>query len=240
MAKTTKAPRKAIEKCPSKATNRPPQKLEKTHSWTSVRGILSCRDQNPKQQVVELKPIEESLAATASKKCKKVRCSGSLCNNTRVMSKPLETSPQSASSTPNGTRVHRKRSLSSVISSSSSCSVSASAPPSLSASFNSAATVSVGAGSLRGGGNRMNLRRFSGCYECRMVVDPLVIRDPSLRSTICSCTECGEIFMKPEILELHQAVKHAGNNNSSFPDASSSLMQLSFLPRSHLSSHFWT
>lgn len=65
----------------------------------------------------------------------------------------------------------------------------------------------------------MNLRRFSGCYECRMVVDPIVTRDPSLRSTICSCPECGEIFMKPERLELHEAIKHAGNNDSSFNDA---------------------
>lgn len=221
MAKSTKTQRIAIERCPKKASDHRPQKLEKTHSWTSVRGILSCRDQNPKQQVIEMKPIEEPVSggsATASKKCKKVKCSGSLCSNTRIMNRPLETSPQSTSSTPNGSGAHRKRSLSSVISSSS-CSASASAPSSLSASFNSSATTSVGAGSYRGGGNRMNLRRFSGCYECRMVVDPIVTRDPSLRSTICSCPECGEIFMKPERLELHEAIKHAGNNDSSFNDA---------------------
>lgn len=76
-----------------------------------------------------------------------------------------------------------------------------------SSSLSVSSTSSVG-GSFRG----MPFRRFSGCYECRMVVDPVLgmARDPSLRSSICSCPECGEIFMKAENLELHQAVRHAG------------------------------
>ncbi|KAJ0972008.1 hypothetical protein J5N97_019967 [Dioscorea zingiberensis] len=32
---------------------------------------------------------------------------------------------------------------------------------------------------------------------------------PSLRSNISPCPDCGEIFMKPESLELHQSVRHA-------------------------------
>ena len=46
-----------------------------------------------------------------------------------------------------------------------------------------------------------------------MVVDPVLgmTRDPSLRNTISSCPQCGQVFMKPENLELHQAVRHAGN-----------------------------
>ncbi|XP_031371447.1 uncharacterized protein LOC116187015 [Punica granatum] len=226
MAKTTKTVRKTIEKCPNKASGHQSQKLGRTHSWTSVRGILSCRNQNPKQQVVELKPIEEPVVsggpANASKKCKKMRCSGSLCSNTKVMHRPLETSPSapSSSSTPTGNgAAHKKRSLSSVVSSS-----NFTAP----ASFNSSATTGAGAGagSFRGG-NRMNLRRFSGCYECRMVVDPLVTRDPSLRSTICSCPECSEIFMKPESLELHQAVKHAVSELSP-EDTSKNIVEIIF------------
>nr|GLL44101.1 uncharacterized protein LOC109175997 [Ipomoea trifida] len=57
----------------------------------------------------------------------------------------------------------------------------------------------------------MPFRKLSGCYECRMVVDPVLglTRDPSLRTTICSCPVCGQIFMKPDTLELHQAVRHA-------------------------------
>ncbi|MBN8035405.1 hypothetical protein, partial [Vibrio vulnificus] len=65
---------------------------------------------------------------------------------------------------------------------------------SLSASSNSSVS---NVGSFRG----IPFRRFSGCYECRMVVDPVlgIHRDPSLRS-ICTCPECGEIFMKAENL----------------------------------------
>lgn len=35
-------------------------------------------------------------------------------------------------------------------------------------------------------------------------------RYPRPRTTLCSCSECGEVFTKPETLELHQAVRHAG------------------------------
>ncbi|KAF2296754.1 hypothetical protein GH714_001669 [Hevea brasiliensis] len=63
------------------------------------------------------------------------------------------------------------------------------------------------AGSFKG----LPFRRLYGCYECRMVVDPVLgfTRDPSLRSSICSCPECGEIFVKAENLELHRSVRHA-------------------------------
>lgn len=73
-------------------------------------------------------------------------------------------------------------------------------------SATSSASASIG-GSFKG----MHLRRLSGCYECRMVVDPRsgVARNPSLRATLCSCPDCGEIFTKSESLEHHQAIRHA-------------------------------
>lgn len=87
-----------------------------------------------------------------------------------------------------------------------------------SSSFSASSNSSSAGGSFRG----VPFRRFSGCYECRMVVDPVLgfTRDPSLRATICSCPDCGEIFMKAENLELHQAVRHAGINftNCSVPE----------------------
>ncbi|WOL18534.1 hypothetical protein Cni_G27331 [Canna indica] len=75
------------------------------------------------------------------------------------------------------------------------------------ASKSSSHSSSSHGGSFR----RMHLRKFSGCYECQMVLDPisLLSRDSSLRSNICPCPECGEIFMKPESLEIHQAMRHA-------------------------------
>ncbi|KAF3794924.1 hypothetical protein EJ110_NYTH04609 [Nymphaea thermarum] len=51
------------------------------------------------------------------------------------------------------------------------------------------------------------LRRLSGCYECRLVVDPS--RCPISRPSICSCPDCGEVFLRPDSLEAHQAVRHA-------------------------------
>ncbi|XP_077221439.1 C2H2-like zinc finger protein [Tasmannia lanceolata] len=65
-------------------------------------------------------------------------------------------------------------------------------------------------GSTRSGSTRskgMHLRKLSGCYECHMIVDPS--RYPSARASICACSECGEVFMRPENLEIHQAVRHA-------------------------------
>jgi len=52
-----------------------------------------------------------------------------------------------------------------------------------------------------------------------MVIDPIngVLRDSSLRATICTCPDCGEIFMKAESLELHQSVSHAGEIHSLCP-----------------------
>ncbi|XWS25900.1 hypothetical protein CRYUN_Cryun27aG0107100 [Craigia yunnanensis] len=53
----------------------------------------------------------------------------------------------------------------------------------------------------------MQFRKLSGCYECHMIVDPS--RYPSSRTTICACSQCGEVFPKIESLELHQTVRHA-------------------------------
>ncbi|XP_065880664.1 uncharacterized protein [Euphorbia lathyris] len=173
------------------------KKQEKPPSWSVVKGLFTCKDLNQEQQQnqketskkhkQEMAMVEEMEISTSSKKCKKVKCSGSLCSNTKVMHRPemaTATSPE----------LLRKRGAE--ISSSNS-------------SFSAGSSSNSGnvGSSFRG----MQFRRFSGCYECRMVVDPVLgfTRDPSLRSSICSCPDCGEIFMKPENLELHQAVRHA-------------------------------
>ncbi|EXB44338.1 hypothetical protein L484_020150 [Morus notabilis] len=201
-----------------------PQKAEKPPSWAVVRGLLTCKhssqtqqqqneDQNQKQKHKVQQKQEQVLDETAKIKVKKMKCSGSLCSNTKVMHRPETGSPE----------VHKKRAISASSSSSSSSTTnnetgsnrSIKAPLNelngvVSTSTSSSSSFSVSSstsGSFRG----MPFRRFSGCYECRMVVDPVlgIARDPSLRGSICSCPECGEIFMKPENLELHQVVKHA-------------------------------
>lgn len=55
-------------------------------------------------------------------------------------------------------------------------------------------------------GRGMQLRKLSGCIECHSL-DPS--RYPLARTTICACSECGEVFPKIESLEHHQAIRHA-------------------------------
>ncbi|XP_060198089.1 uncharacterized protein LOC132627045 [Lycium barbarum] len=129
-----------------------------------------------------------------NKKCKKLKCSGSICSNTKVMHRP-EPSP----SPPKGRKNIDGSSNRSIKVNNNGISSFSSSSASSSSLLSGSPTASS---SIRG----MPFRKLSGCYECRMVVDPIA-RDPSLRSTICS--ECGEIFTKLENLELHQAVRHA-------------------------------
>ncbi|KZV35121.1 hypothetical protein F511_20214 [Dorcoceras hygrometricum] len=146
---------------------------------------------------------------------KKTRCSGSLCSNTKVTQRPENLEAQ---------KIKRTAMLmtSSCNSSNRSMKASASLYGSAVGSINSASTSSSASSSLTaptvtspssfpGTFRNMGFRKLSGCYECRMVVDPVLAmtRDPSLRATIFSCTQCGEIFVKAEYLELHQSVRHA-------------------------------
>ncbi|CAA0841183.1 C2H2-like zinc finger protein [Striga hermonthica] len=71
----------------------------------------------------------------------------------------------------------------------------------------SSSVRSAASGAPYTGGRGMQLRKLSGCYECHAIVDPT--RYPLPRTTICACSECGEVFPKIESLEHHQAVRHA-------------------------------
>ncbi|XWS23795.1 hypothetical protein CRYUN_Cryun28dG0046100 [Craigia yunnanensis] len=194
-----------------------PQKNDKPPSWAVVKGLFFGKHLQPQQEQQQQQQKQEQqkkkqkqqqpeqVMEETGKKCKKMRCSGSLCSNTKVMHKPETASPE----------IHKKRaSLGSSNNDASSRSMKAPlhelngvfSSTNSSLSVSSASASSVG-GSFRG----MPFRRFSGCYECRMVINPVlgIARDPSLRGSICSCLECGEIFMTAENLELHQAVRHA-------------------------------
>ncbi|XP_061351990.1 uncharacterized protein LOC133296961 [Gastrolobium bilobum] len=211
-------------------TTKQPHKTEKQPSWAVVRGLLTCRnvqvqqhqkkqphheEKHPSQNREKKKPQEERLPEENNKKCKKMKCSGSLCNNTKVdMARPETGTPD----------VHKKRvSLGGACNNNNdaaSNSRSMKAPQNeinkgVVSAFSSSSSTSLSAASsnssVGGSIRRIPFRRLSGCYECRMVVDPVLgfTKDPSLRSSICSCPDCGEIFMKAESLEHHQSVKHA-------------------------------
>ncbi|KAK2442264.1 hypothetical protein P8452_20886 [Trifolium repens] len=173
----------------------------------------------PKKKQEQRKLKEERGSEDNNKKSKKMKCSGSLCNNTGMMAKPETTiTTAAAAATRTTTDIHKKKvslgGCKNNLASSSSRSMKAplnelngrTVSALSSSSLSAASSNSSGAGSFKG----MPFRRLSGCYECRMVVDPVLgfTRDSSLRSSICSCPDCGEI-MKSENLEHHQAVKHA-------------------------------
>ncbi|KAJ8772657.1 hypothetical protein K2173_027834 [Erythroxylum novogranatense] len=72
----------------------------------------------------------------------------------------------------------------------------------------------TGTGRSNAGGNftsssrGMQLRKLSGCYECHTIVDPSRYSIIP-RTSIATCSHCGEVFPKFESLELHQKVRHA-------------------------------
>ncbi|CAM8878133.1 unnamed protein product [Rhodiola kirilowii] len=193
-------------------------------SWSVIRSILSCKHVQTQQQAPQLQTPPQKLkqkqkqhhmiveqsgessnsssSTEAKQRSKKMRCSGSICDNTKVMQRP------ELMSSIIGSSFHTTSSVSEMTHSSNS-SASHNIPSSSSNSNNNNNNnVSSGSSGFKG----MPFRRFTGCYECRLVVDPVVLgftRDPSLRSTVCSCPDCGEVFMKAENLETHQAVRHA-------------------------------
>lgn len=194
-----------------------------------MRNIFTCKHLEVEQQSLEqasqnqkkkhIKHAEKpAIVEENSKKNKKMRCSGSLCNNTKVMQRPEPASPEilqrksrgapaPVSSTSSSSHEGSNRSIKSPVLSELSSNNNNSNNSVLLKSSSSNTNATAANYSIKG----IPFRRLSGCYECRMVVDPVLsfTRDPSLRATICSCPHCGEIFMKPENLELHQAVRHA-------------------------------
>ena len=66
--------------------------------------------------------------------------------------------------------------------------------------------------------SKPNLCLVKGCCECSMHCDAaidgvLVTRDNHHHGSLspkCVCSKCGEAFLKPDALELHQVVRHAG------------------------------
>lgn len=206
MAKTT-----SNTKIHRNKNQNPPKQEKPQQSWAVLRSLLTCK--HLQAQVENQKKEEAPFEENSDKKTKKMKCSGSICNNTKVVhraeasssSSPEENKKKILSSKGSGNGSSRSMRVPLINEQSTGAIVSS---PSSSSSNSAAAAAAPG--SFRSG---MPFMRFSGCYECRMVVDPVlgITRDPSLRSSVCSCPHCGEIFTKSENLELHQAVRHAGN-----------------------------
>ncbi|CAA7405217.1 unnamed protein product [Spirodela intermedia] len=164
----------------------PPPPPPPPPSWGAVWGILTCKRRH---------------AEAGRARNRRIGCSGSLRkikDASRVMHRPATPSPPARKKcfTGGGAGAGASGAVSSSHSSLSSSSLT---------------TGPSSSSSSAGGSFRvLHLRRLSGCYECHTAGDPVngAVRDSSLR-TISPCPDCGEMFLKPESLELHQAARHA-------------------------------
>uniref|UniRef100_A0A0D9XPH5 C2H2-type domain-containing protein n=1 Tax=Leersia perrieri TaxID=77586 RepID=A0A0D9XPH5_9ORYZ len=61
--------------------------------------------------------------------------------------------------------------------------------------------------SIGGSFRAMQIRKLSGCYvQCHSVLDP---RSLAAAFAVFSCSDCDEVFVKPDSLELHRSTRHA-------------------------------
>uniref|UniRef100_A0A0E0MCW3 C2H2-type domain-containing protein n=1 Tax=Oryza punctata TaxID=4537 RepID=A0A0E0MCW3_ORYPU len=61
--------------------------------------------------------------------------------------------------------------------------------------------------SIGGSFRAMQIRKLSGCYlHSHSVLDP---RTLSAAAAVFSCSDCDEVFVKPDSLELHRSTRHA-------------------------------
>ncbi|KAL2319067.1 hypothetical protein Fmac_032943 [Flemingia macrophylla] len=176
--------RKQQQQQQQKLKQKQKQKQRPPSSWDQIKNLITC------------KQIEGSRVHDPSKGYSKLGSScGSICSfrdvvhgNTRVVHTSDNSSPESSSLGLETGLLTRKP-------------VTATGSTSVLRKFSGGATYTPS--SSRG----MQFRKLSGCYECHMIIDPS--RLPIARSTVCACSQCGEVFPKMESLELHQAVRHA-------------------------------
>ncbi|XP_011083531.2 LOW QUALITY PROTEIN: uncharacterized protein LOC105166030 [Sesamum indicum] len=187
----TPEPKKQAYSNPSKNKKKQRAKHKQPSSWDQIKNLLTC------------KQIQDSKIHDPSRNPNNLYSScTSICTfrdvvhgNTRVVHRADNSPDTDATSLGQETRLLPKKTTTTTSLGSSS-----------SRSINSASLrSSAGAASYTGRG--MQLRKFSGCYECHAIVDPT--RYPLPRTTVCACSECGEVFPKIESLEHHQAVRHA-------------------------------
>ncbi|XP_039026844.1 uncharacterized protein LOC120160505 [Hibiscus syriacus] len=173
-----------MKQLPNRRRKQEKTQKQPTSSWDQIKNLLTCKQ-------VEGSKVHDPSKLSSS-------CS-SICSfkdvvhgNTRVVHR-ADNSPESSTVGQETALLRRK-----AANGSSSRSLSGSTR-----SDNNSSRCTKTTSSSRA----MQLRKLSGCYECHTIVDPS--RFPSSRTTICACSQCGEVFPKIESLELHQAVRHA-------------------------------
>ncbi|KAG8377910.1 hypothetical protein BUALT_Bualt08G0082700 [Buddleja alternifolia] len=165
---------------------KPKQQPKQPSSWDQIKNLLTCKQVEPSKIHDPSRTLLSNPASSIYTSCSSICTFRDVVHgNTRVVHR-ADNSPES-SSLGQETRLLSKRS-----------SHGSSSRSVISTSVRSGATYT---------GRGMQFRKLSGCYECHSIVDPS--RYPLPRTTICACSECGEVFPKFESLEHHQAVRHA-------------------------------
>ncbi|KAH6755339.1 C2H2-like zinc finger protein [Perilla frutescens var. hirtella] len=159
----------------------PPPPAKPPSSWDQIKNLLTCKQ-------IEGSKIHDPSKNTYSSCTSICTFRDVVYGNTRVVHR--------ADNSPEGSTVGQETRLLAKKSTHGSSSRSAHSVRS---------TAAVGGASCTARG--IQFRKLSGCYECHAIVDPS--RYPLPRTTICACSECGEVFPKIESLEHHQAVRHA-------------------------------
>ncbi|GMH03258.1 hypothetical protein Nepgr_005097 [Nepenthes gracilis] len=161
-------------------------------SWDQIKSLLTCK-QIEGSRVHDPSKISAAGYPKMGSSCGSMRSFRDVVHgNTSTGVHRADNSPESSSLGQEARLLARKG-----VGSSSSRSFSGSSVRSMATGTTSYSLSSRG----------MPLRKLSGCYECHSI-DPS--RYPIIpRTTVCACSQCGEIFPKIESLEHHQAVKHA-------------------------------
>ncbi|KAJ0968719.1 hypothetical protein J5N97_021596 [Dioscorea zingiberensis] len=185
--KNKKKNKKVVVSAPS-PTSRTQVRDHQVSSWEQLKSLLSCRAIGLASQVHDPSKKPIPIVTTSYTKLRS-SCGPSMCafrdvvhgGSTRVGHRS-DTDRNSGSSSPGESRRHETAPLT---------------RPSAGGSCSSSRAAGLPLG------------RFSGCYECHAIsVDSASRRYPRPR-TLCACSECGEVFTKPESLELHQTIRHA-------------------------------
>nr|XP_043613483.1 uncharacterized protein LOC122585413 [Erigeron canadensis] len=212
---------------PPKLIKQQQQNTTSSTSWDQIKNLLKCKqmDVSGHNQKIQQANNNGYSKLMSINSCSSI-CSfkadvaaNSTTNNksTRVVHRADDNSPESSTGgggQDSGSHALRRKKHSSIIASSTNnnnngvSSTTSSSSNSTNRSMSSSSVVrSNGHGSYTSSSRGMQFRKLSGCYECHAIVDPA--RHAIPRSTICLCSECGEVFPKKESLEHHQAVKHA-------------------------------
>ncbi|KAL0438433.1 UNVERIFIED_CONTAM: hypothetical protein Slati_2326300 [Sesamum latifolium] len=193
----TPEPKKQAYPNPSKRKKkqRPKHKHPSSSSWDQIKNLLTCKQIQHSQIHDPSRPNPNNLYSSCTSICT-VR--DVVHGNTRVVHRADNSPDADTTSLGQQTRLLPKKSATTA---------TAALGSSSSRSINSSTSLRSSAGAASYTGRGMQLRRLSGCYECHAIVDPT--RYPLPRTTLCACSECGEVFPKIESLEHHQAVRHA-------------------------------